>query len=168
MKKIALRYGLLLFIGLISFFLIMHLVGVSNQPELRVFNGIIHFSILFLAIRAYRKHQPKSVDNYVSGVSTGMYTTLFGVGGFLIFMFLFFLMNPTFLQEMKSTLDISKYLNPFTAIVFILAEGLATGLIMSYIVTRWVDMRMENRMQKDPYTKRSSVSDLQSVGSSSQ
>jgi hypothetical protein len=142
MKKIAIKYGLWMLAGFIAFFLLMHLVGLSTHTYLRVFNGVIHMGFMWAAIRQYRERHPDSVNNYVSGVAMGMWTSAIGVLGFVIFMFFFFDLNPGFLDAVQDQVPIGNYLTPLTATFFILVEGVAISLIGAYIVTRVVDMRM--------------------------
>lgn len=140
MKKIALRYGLWMLVGFTAFFLIAHLMGFSEKYNLRILNGVIHISLIFMAIRDYRLQHKESVNNYVSGVAMGMYASLIGVLGFTIFMLLYFVANPDFLQALREVNPLGEYLTPITASLFILVEGVAISLIGSYIVTRMIDM----------------------------
>ncbi len=143
MRKIAIKYGLYMLAGFIVFFLLMHLIGLSDETWLRVFNGLIHLSLIYAAIKAYRTQYPDGVNNYISGVATGMFTSVFGVIGFSIFMLLFFIYNPTFFEQVQDNIPIDQYLTPLTATFFILVEGVAISLIGSYILTRVIDMRLE-------------------------
>lgn len=144
MKKIALKFGTWMLFGFVAFFLIMHLLDLSQNYWLRVFNGVIHLSIIYAAVRSYRVSHPESLKNPVSGVALGMYTSLIGVVGFAIFMLLFMVYSPNFLDNLQSNFELGKYLNPITATIFLLAEGIAISLIGSYILTRIIDMRMLN------------------------
>jgi hypothetical protein len=141
MKKIALKYGLFMFAGFAAFFLLMHLIGLSQNTYLRVFNGVIHLGLIYTAIKAYRNVYEESVENYVSGVAVGMYTSAVGVIPFAVFMLLFFALNPTFLEIIRHETPFGDSLTPITASLFILVEGTAISLIGSYIVARVVDMR---------------------------
>ena len=142
MKKIAIKYGLLMFAGFTAFFLIMHLLGQSQNYNLRIFNGVIHIGLITLAIREYRKTNPEGLSNYISGVAMGMYASLIGVLGFVIFMVLYLSGDTAFMAYIQASFPIGEYLNPITASLFILVEGVAVSLIGSYIVTRIVDMNM--------------------------
>ena len=64
MERIALRYGLFMFLGFTLFFLISHLLGLSERYYLRVLNAIIHLAFMYTAIRRYRQLHPESADNY--------------------------------------------------------------------------------------------------------
>lgn len=131
-------------VGFILFFFIMHLLGLSTNIWLRVFNGVIHIGLIWAAIREYRKEHRDSINNYVSGVATGMWTSAIGVLGFVVFMFFFMVLNESFMEAVQNSIPIEKYINPLTATLFILAEGIAISLIGSYIVTRIIDMRMSD------------------------
>lgn len=142
MKKLALRFGLWMLLGFIVFFLLMHLLGLSQNYNLRVLNGLIHLSIIYLTIKAFRSKYPDTVSNYVSGTAMGMFVSLVGVLGFTIFMILFLSISPAFLHELRETMPMGDYLTPITASIFILVEGLAISLIGSYILTRVIDMNL--------------------------
>ena len=142
MKKIAIKYGLLMLAGFTAFFLIMHLLGHSQNYNLRIFNGIIHIGLIALAIREYRKAEPESLSNYLSGVAMGIYASLIGVVGFTIFMVLYLSADPVLMAAIQASIPIGEYFNPITASLFILVEGVAVSLIGSYIVTRIIDMNM--------------------------
>lgn len=142
MRSIAFRYGLMMFAGFTVFFLLMHVMSLSQHYYLRAFNGIIHLSFIFLAIKAFQKESPPGTFNYLSGVAMGMFASVIGVVGFTIFMLLFLIGNPGFMLDLKESLPIGEYLNPVTASLMITMEGIAVSVISSYIITRVIDMSM--------------------------
>lgn len=139
MKQIALRYGLLMFAGFILFFLFMHALGLSNNYHLRVFNGFIHISLIYIAIKEFLRTEDKQNVNYMSGVAMGMYASMIGVVLFSFFMTLFLAASPDFMTEIGQTFGYTKYLTPFTASLFIFVEGIVISLIGSYLVTRVIE-----------------------------
>ena len=146
MRKIAIRYGILMFIGFTVYFLLMHLLGRSANSTLRLFNGIIHLWLLALAIRRYRLENDIQSGKYVPGVALGMYASAIGVVAFSVFMLLFLSFHPTLMGDIKDQAALGPYLNPFTATLSILAEGLVVSLIGSYIWVRifeWRDARRD-------------------------
>lgn len=143
MKHIAFRYGLFMFAGFTAFFLIMHLLRLSENYYLRVFNGVIHVGFLWLALRAWLREHPDPSDDYTSGVVIGMFTSLVGVLPFTIFMVLFLANNPSFLATIQSHSPIGQYFTPVTASLFILVEGIAMSIIMSYLLVRLLEMMRE-------------------------
>jgi hypothetical protein len=142
MKQIALRYGGLMFFGFLTFFLLMHFLDWSDKYYLRLFNGVIHMTGLWYAIRAWLQQHPDSLDEYPSGVALGMLTTLAAVIPFAVFMAIFLAYNPEFMATIKGQTPIGDYFNPVTASAFILMEGIAAGLIGSYLL-----MRIQEAMQ---------------------
>lgn len=143
MKHIALRYGLWMFLGFTGFFLLMHLLDLSQNYYLRVFNGIIHVGFLWMALRTwYRDHHEPS-DDYTSGVVMGMFTSFAGVLPFTVFMVLFLAYNPSFLASIQSQSPIGQYFTPVTASLFILVEGIAASLILSYVMVRLLEVMRE-------------------------
>ncbi len=153
MKKIAIKYGLFMLAGFTAFFLIMHLVGQSQNYNLRVFNGVIHIGLITMAIREYRKKHPETYSNYVSGVAMGIYASLIGVLGFTVFMVLYLSGDTEFMNYIKDSMPIGQYLNPITASLFILVEGVAVSLIGSYIVTRIIDMQGADKEAWENYRR---------------
>lgn len=144
MRKIAIRYGILMFIGFTAYFLLMHLLGQSDNSTLRLFNGIIHMLLLALAIRQYRLENDIQSGKYLPGVALGMYASAIGIVAFSVFMLLFLTFHPTLMGEIKEQAALGRYLNPFTATLSILAEGLVVSLIGSYVWVRifeWQAMR---------------------------
>lgn len=137
MKQIALRYGGWMFLGFTAFFLTMHLLNWSQNYYLRIFNGVIHATGLWFALQAWMQVNPdKRHDEYPSGVALGLLTTLVAVVPFTVFMAIFLAYNPGFMADIQAQTPIGQYFNPVTASVFILMEGIAAGVIGSYILMR--------------------------------
>ncbi|MCW5923533.1 MAG: hypothetical protein KIS77_14410 [Saprospiraceae bacterium] len=143
MTNIALRYGLWMFLGFTVFFLLMHLLDLSQNYYLRIFNAVIHVGCLWMALRVwYRDHHEPS-DDYTSGVIMGMFTSFVGVLPFTIFMVLFLAYSPAFLANIQNESPIGQYFTPVTASLFILVEGIAASLILSYLMVRLLEIMRE-------------------------
>ncbi|MEZ4962174.1 MAG: hypothetical protein R2830_20270 [Saprospiraceae bacterium] len=143
MQKIAFRYGLQMFAGFAGLFLVAHLLGLSTQYHLRILNGIIHLSFIYLAVRSFRRRFPENVGNYLPGVAVGIYTSVVGVVLFCIAMGLFLTYDQSFFLEIQSKMPMPEYFTPFTASLFIFAEGIVVSLIGSYLIVRVLDARSE-------------------------
>lgn len=142
MKKIAINYGLLLLVSFVGLFLFMHEVIQTQNYHLRILNGFAHIGLLYLAIRRYRRENPDTINNYVSGVIAGMYTSIVGVLPFAVFVMFYLIGDVAFMTYIQETIPIGKYFNPFTATLFIFTEGIAVSLIGSYIAVRIIDMNL--------------------------
>ncbi|MTB53655.1 hypothetical protein [Lewinella sp. W8] len=153
MKTIAIRYGLYFFASLVGLFLISYFAGIASNPDFRVINATAHLVILYYAIRSLRKRSPKTLNNYVSGVVQGMYVGFVGTLLFSIFMMFFLILTPSFLSELQAATSLDGALSPFTAAVIIFMEGVGISLIGSYLMTRYVDMRIERKRANPVYAR---------------
>jgi hypothetical protein len=142
MNTIALKVGLWMFAGYAAFFLLMYAIGLGHRSELRVFNGVIQIAGLYYAIKLYYKNNPEHISNYLYGVAQGMKVTGVSVIAFSIFMCLFLYMNPSLMQTIQQYSFMGDYLNPFTATMFIVTEGVVIGIIASYILTRILEAKL--------------------------
>ena len=139
MKNIPIRYGIILFLSLTSFFLFMYMIGQAERTWLRLFNGVIHLIILYFALSKYHEQDRHNSENYLNAVGIGMYTSIVGAVAFGLFIF-FFLNNNDFLTlKLAEYLPVSNELIPLSAALFILVEGIVAGLIGSYILVRFID-----------------------------
>ncbi len=143
MLKYALRYGILMFIGFTAFFFLMHIFGLSDSINLRYGNAIIHFGILWLAMRAWIQDQPNRFDHYSEGVAMGVTTTGIGAGAFAIFLMLFLYANPELMNSIRaqSPRVLADYLNPVLSGVFSFGEAIIAALIGSYIMIRVIEAK---------------------------
>ena len=140
MKKVAIKYGIFMFLGFTALFLIMHELAQVRNFNLRILNGFIHIGLIYAAIREYRKVVMEKSSAIVSGVFVGMYTSIVGVLPFTIFIMLYLTADTAFMEHIKASIPTGKYFNPFTASLFIFVEGIATSLIGSYLLDRFVDI----------------------------
>lgn len=143
MKKIAFRYGLLMFFSLTGFFLLMHILQLSEHFYLRIFNGVIHLSLLWLALRTWTREHHDGTSDVTSGVVTGMFTSFIGVIPFAFFMAIFLEFNPELLAGIQRQTPLGAYLNPITSCFFIVVEAIVISLIGSYILVRILDAMRE-------------------------
>lgn len=128
--------------GFISFFLLMYVPGLAQNYWLRLFFIVIHLGVLALGIHNYRQNRENSVDNHVSGVAAGMATSLVGVLGFYIFLFLFLTFESNLVTQINTQIDVDRGVNLVTASAFMFVEGISAGLIGSYILARLIDSRL--------------------------
>jgi hypothetical protein len=143
MQKIALKYGFRMFLALVVLFGIVHFIGLSQNYNLRVLNGFIHLTFLYLAIKAYRSTFPDSVNNYISGVAVGMYMTLVASVLFAIALNVYLTLDEPFFLSIKENFPYPESFTPFSASLVIVVEGVAVSLIGGYIVTRIIDNLLE-------------------------
>ncbi len=144
MKKFAFKYALMMFAGFAGLFILLHLFGLTEKSHLRVLNGFIHFGVLYIAIREYRRQYPESVGNYMTGVGLGLYSSIIAVALFTLSMSIYLGLDVSFFEKLRLQSPWPDYFTPFTASLFIFVEGIVVGLIGSYLVTRVIDAQLEN------------------------
>ena len=83
-----------------------------------------------------------SGENYVNSVFFAMLCSFIGVALFAFFQMLFLNFDPAFMAQIKESTNIGEYLNPYTASLIILVEGVAVSLIGSYIIARVIEIQM--------------------------
>lgn len=143
MNQIAFRYGLWMFLGLTTFFLLMHIFQLSENHYLRTFNGVIHLGLLWMALRNWSRNHHDGTSDVATGVVVGMYTSFIGVIPFAFFMAIFLEFNPDLLESIKQHNPLADYLNPITSCFFIVVEAIVISLIGSYIIVRVLDAMRE-------------------------
>ena len=139
-------YGFLLFAGFLLYFLIMRGLGLYTDLNLRVFNIVIHSAFIYLAIRSYYlSHPEKQTINYVKGALAGIRPGVIGVALFGLFQLIYLHFDETLMQSLQDNEMVGTHLNPFTATGIVLFEGLATTIILSYILMRIVDAQLDKK-----------------------
>lgn len=138
MKKIAFQYGPIMFAGFLLYFLLMKALNLSENYNFRIFNGIIHLILLYMAIRAYRNQFPEEF-NVLSGVSVGVMSSAVGVVPFALFQLIYLNIDTDFMQYLQDNVSmIGEYLTPFSAALILIMEGLAVSFVASYVFVRMV------------------------------
>ena len=128
-----------MFICFTLYFLLMQALELSDNYYYRVVNSVIHVIIISFAISKYKNSYPEDF-NYISGVTTGVYTSLVGVLPFAAFILIFLIKSPDLMHAIELRSDnLAPYLSPYTAALVVLVEGIAVSVVGSYIIMRIVD-----------------------------
>ena len=140
-NKIVIKHGVYLFFGLITYYLIMQMFGLSNRYDFRIFNAVIQVGVVYLAIKEYARSKPEDF-NYLSGTAIGINTSVIGVIPFAIFQMINLYLSPQLLEFIRENAPVvGPYVNPFSGGLIVFVEGLAVGLVISYICMRVVDLQ---------------------------
>lgn len=133
MKKstIPVKYGILIAIGLVIYFLMLSLIGVQTNPIFSLGNGIIMALGLYKGMKDY-KQEKGSAFEYQKGFMAGLFT---GFNATLIFTIFFAIyvtnINTSFLPEMLSNWS-SHYHVGVGIVVFVAAiMGFATTFVLT-------------------------------------
>lgn len=152
MKKDSIEYngiigGIMVFIGLVVYFLIMKAIGLEHNLELRAFNLLIMGGGVFFSIKSIKE---KNKDfNYFKGMGTGILTALSSSFAFAIFTFIYLLSNPDFLQEIKKIEPFGHYLNASLISFVIIMEGSWSGFFLSFGIMQWYKKRTPEKFLKE-------------------
>jgi len=128
---VALRYGIFVTTALIAYFLVLRLVGLHENPWLRLFNGVAMAFGIFYAIKYYKLITGKAFT-YVDGFKTGLITGFIATFFFTIFMTIYmFHLDPAFTQKLLGEW-FNNYGEGAGILVFIiLVEGLTSTVILT-------------------------------------
>lgn len=129
--KVALRYGLLITVVLIAYFLVLKLFGLHENPWLRLMNGLVMASGLFYSIKYYKLISGDTFS-YIDGIKTGLITGFISTVAFTIFMAVYmFHLDVAFTQTLLGDWfsDYEVGANILLFIIFI--EGLASTVVLS-------------------------------------
>lgn len=127
----SIRFGVIISICLIAFFLILSLFGLHTNPVFSLFNGIIVGVGIFEAIRNY-KQRTKEDFLYEKGFSVGLFSGFIASLIFTIF-FLFYAteINSLFISNLLSVFD-RGYSVSVGLVTFVVAiMGLATTVVLT-------------------------------------
>ncbi len=133
---LGVRYGLYTAIALISYFLLMQLVGLAYILELRILNLVIVLAGILMAIDKYRSVSNQQME-YLTGYGIGSSTTVVSVVIFSIFLGFYLSFDHEFMNHIRSTALMGRYLDPATAAFTVLGEGLSSGVIASFALMQW-------------------------------
>ncbi|MFZ6051124.1 DUF4199 domain-containing protein [Halocola ammonii] len=132
-QKHSFKYGFLILVGLIAYFLIMKAIGLEDNLYLRIFNFIIMAGGVWMAQSTYFKNKADSFS-YFSGLGVGFIASVVAVIGFVIFMSIYiYLIDPSFIEVMKNSEMWTQDVTPGTAAFAVAIEGIVSGAIISFI-----------------------------------
>jgi len=137
--RIAEKYGLFIAIGLLIFFFIMRALGLLHVVELRVFNVVIMVLGIYGAVNSFRKHVPDGFT-YFRGMGVGVTTGI--IGSLLFGLFVFFyvsFIDTGLMQNIIENEPMGRFMNPYIVSVIIAVEGIASALLVSFILLNYLD-----------------------------
>lgn len=133
----VLLYSAFINLGLIAYFFLLKLLGMDTIFELRYFNAVIVFFGLYSVIKKALNSAP---DNYyLTGLATGFLTTITTVVSITLFLFFYTtFVDPNLIDLLAQSGIFSAKLTPFILSLIILVEGIASGLIFSFILMQYM------------------------------
>ncbi len=136
-NRIPESYGLRIAAGLIGFFLIMKLVGLSHHVELRLLNLFILSGGVYMALKRFKQSHSDRL-NYFRGLITGVATSAVGSLVFAFFLFLYMQLDSEMMQFIIENEPMGRYMNPYIASFIVALEGVFSGLLVTFVLINYV------------------------------
>lgn len=134
--SVGVTTGLVTSLLLVSYFSLMKAFGLAHITELRYLNFFILSAGVFYAYYLFRK--PGYNIEYFAGAGLGFITTVASVIPFAVFLYTYFTyVDPGLLEIIKSVSKMGEYLTPFTVAGAIVVEGMASGVILSFMLMQY-------------------------------
>jgi glucose uptake protein GlcU len=132
------NYGLRIAGGLIAYFLVMKVIGLSHHVELRLLNLVILVAGVYYALKKFKETHGKHI-NYFRALATGIATAAIGSLGFALFMFLFMKLDASMMQSIIDNEPMGRYLNAYMAAFIVALEGVFSGLLVTFVLINYID-----------------------------
>jgi hypothetical protein len=138
-EKNGLLIGFITFLSLVSYFMIMKVLGLSQILELRFFNFVIIAAGIYFGINKF-KRQFGEEDFYLKGLGQGIFISAVSVILFAFFMSIYLsYFDESLMQHIRETatlgFNVSTGLNIFF-VIFI--EGIAAGFIITFAAMQYL------------------------------
>jgi hypothetical protein len=145
-NRIPESYGLRIAAGLIVYFVVMHLTGLSHHVELRLLNLLILITGVYLALKKFKETHGEHL-NYFRALATGVATAALGSLIFAIFLFFYMKFDTSLMTSIVENEPMGRYLNPYIASFIVALEGLFSGLLVTFILINYVTTDEVNEPQ---------------------
>jgi hypothetical protein len=136
-NRIPESYGVRIGVGLIVYFVIMHLTGLSHHVELRLLNLLILITGVYLALKQFRATHSDHL-NYFRALVTGVSTAAIGSSIFAVFIFAYMKLDASLMESIVQNEPMGRSLNPYIASFIIALEGLFSGLLVTFILINFI------------------------------
>lgn len=134
---ISIKYGIFIAITLIAFFLVLRLVGLHENPWLRLFNGAAMAAGIFFALKYY-KLKTHGEMTYINGIKTALITGFIATFMFSAFMAIYmFHIDPEFTKLLLGQWFSNYDAGPGLLVFIIILEGLASTVVMALTLMQY-------------------------------
>jgi hypothetical protein len=147
-QQLGLMAGLVISTLFIGWFMLMNALGLGHISELRYVNFV--FLLGGLAYVFHHFKQPDHNIEYLPGLGLGFITTTASIVPFAMFLYVYFsYLDAALLVQIKSSSALmGTYLTPFAIAGAVLMEGLAYGLIVSFVIMQYYKSGFEKHTRK--------------------
>jgi len=147
-NNIELKNGILIFVGIGLFFLLMDLLGLADKNYLRILNAFIVMYGINKSIQYNYKHEKTDyLENLVSGFKTGIIGVFLGIVGLIIFIYL--KGGESYLNRLSDTFFFGKDTNIIKYCSVLFFEGIASSLIGAFTLMQyWKGVELKPKVSK--------------------
>jgi len=137
-NRIPENYGLRIAAGLIAYFLLMKVIGLSHHVELRLVNLVILSAGVYLALKKFKNEHADHL-NYFRGLIMGVATAGIGSLIFGVFLFIYMQLDSGMMTSIIENEPMGRYLNPYMSAFIVVLEGFFSGLLVTFVLLNWVN-----------------------------
>jgi hypothetical protein len=136
-KRIPENYGIKIAGGLILYFLLMKLLGLSHHVELRLLNLFIQVAGVYYALKRFKATHGAHI-NYFRALITGVATAAIGSILFALFLFAYMKIDVAMMQSIIDNEPMGRYLNAYMAAFIVALEGVFSGMLVTFVLINYV------------------------------
>lgn len=137
------KYGGIMAMGLVVYFLLMKLLGLATIVELRFLN----FFIILVGIRLFvlrLKRENNGALDYLHALGYGFVVAAITSILFSAFMFIYLAyIDPGLMHNIQAHQPFGEYLTPGSAAIVLILEGDASGAIISFAIAQYIGKETE-------------------------
>jgi hypothetical protein len=137
-NQIPQSYGLKIAAGLIAYFLLMKVTGLSHHVELRLLNLLIIVTGIYFALKKFKETHGKHL-NYFLALATGVGTGGIGSLVFALFLFLWMKLDAGMMQGIIENEPMGRYLNAYMASFIVALEGFFSALLVTFVLINYIN-----------------------------
>ncbi|RIJ41818.1 DUF4199 domain-containing protein [Pontibacter oryzae] len=136
-QNIAVKYGLLVGLAHIAYFLLMRLLSLINIVELSYLSGLFLVAGIVMAISKFKRIKG-GVINYFEGLGIGVVTAFVSSLMLALFLVLFVtLFDDTFVDSLSASALFPEGLSILTMFWITVAHGTWPGFFIAFIAMQW-------------------------------
>lgn len=144
-SNIELKNGIVIFLGIGIFFLLMDFLGLADKNYLRILNAFIVLYGINESIKMNIKNgKTDYLQNLVSGFKTGIIGVFLGIVGLIIFIYI--KGGEVYLDKLSDTFFFGEDNNIIKYCSILFFEGIASSLIGSFTLMQyWKDVQLKSK-----------------------
>jgi hypothetical protein len=133
LNQLCLKTGLLVCLSMILYFFMMKALGLQHILILRALNMVFLGTGIIWALNRYSKLIRRKLE-YFTGIRIGALISLVASVPFALFIGIYLRADVDFMNFLTEHMSLGEYLTPPAAAVAVLAEGIASGFLITFVV----------------------------------